>query len=106
MHVVEELPPTATPPAGTKILIVEDDLTNVALLEDMLFDSGYVHVKSVVDPRLALDTCEKFAPDLILLDLMMPHVDGFALLELLRSQRSEKFLPVIVLTADVNEESK
>jgi signal transduction histidine kinase len=107
MTTVQEAPvTTAAAPAATKILIVEDDPTNVALLEDMLFDSGYVHVKSVVDPRLAVETCKRFAPDLILLDLMMPHVDGFALLELLRSQRSEKFLPVIVLTADVNEESK
>ena len=89
-----------------KILIVDDEPTNVAVLEDMLFDSGYPNVKSIMDSRLALDTCKTFAPDLILLDLRMPHVDGFTVLELLRADSSEKFLPVIVLTADVNEESK
>jgi signal transduction histidine kinase len=72
----------------------------------MLFDSGYPNVKSIMDSRLALDTCKTFAPDLVLLDLRMPHVDGFTVLELLRTNGSEKFLPVIVLTADVNEESK
>jgi putative two-component system response regulator len=89
-----------------KILIIDDEPLNVALLEDMLTGAGYKHLKSVSDSRLALDTCESFGPDLILLDLMMPHVDGFAILHALRSAGNEVFLPVIVLTADANEQTK
>jgi putative two-component system response regulator len=109
-------PETLTPPhtwAGDvrtfpkmKILIVDDEPLNVALLEDMLTEAGYKHLRSVTDSRLALETCDSFAPDLILLDLMMPHVDGFAILHSIRSAGSEVFLPVIVLTADANEETK
>jgi putative two-component system response regulator len=89
-----------------RILIVDDEPMNVALLEDMLSDAGYKQIRSVTDSRTALDVCEAFAPDVVLLDLMMPHVDGFAILHSLRSAGDEVFLPVIVLTADANEETK
>lgn len=89
-----------------KILIVDDEPLNVALLEDMLSDAGYKQIKSVTDSRIALDVCNEFGPDLVLLDLMMPFVDGFAILDALRSDGAELFLPVIVLTADANEGTK
>ena len=89
-----------------RILIVDDEPTNVALLEDMLREAGYGRVKAITDSRLALETCAAFDPDLVLLDLMMPHVDGFAILESLRADNGEIFFPIIVLTADVNEETK
>ena len=89
-----------------KILIIDDEPLNVALLEDMLTAAGYKQLTSVTDSRLALKTCDTFVPDLILLDLMMPHVDGFAILHSLRSAGSDVFLPVIVLTADANEKTK
>lgn len=89
-----------------KILIIDDEPLNIALLEDMLSEAGYKQITSITDSRLALETCYTFAPDLILLDLMMPHVDGFSILHSLRSAGDEVFLPVIVLTADANEETK
>ena len=89
-----------------KILIVDDEPANVALLEDMLGEQGYTHLKSTTDSRRVLELCDEFDPDLILLDLFMPHVDGFAVLESLRGDRSEVYLPIIALTADVNEETK
>ena len=89
-----------------KILVVDDEPVNVALLEDLLAETGYTQVKSVTDSRSALVTCDMFAPDLVLLDLMMPHTDGFAILHTLRSGHSDIFLPVIVLTADMNGETK
>jgi len=89
-----------------KILVIDDESLNVALLEDMLSEAGYKQVRSVTDSRLALETCYTFAPDLILLDLMMPHVDGFSILHSLRSAGDEVFLPVVVLTADASEETK
>jgi putative two-component system response regulator len=92
--------------AKMKILIVDDEPANVALLEDMLGEQGYTHLKSTTDSRLVLELCDEFDPDLILLDLFMPHLDGFAVLESLRADRSEVYLPIIVLTADVNEDTK
>jgi putative two-component system response regulator len=100
------LPRTSPELAKMKILIIDDEPFNVVLLEGILADSGYTHVKSITDSRLALETQTTFQPDLVLLDLMMPHVDGFAILEALRSERGEISLPVIVLTADVNEKTK
>jgi putative two-component system response regulator len=95
-----------SPFAKMKILIVDDEPLNAALLEETLAEAGYTRVQSVTDSRLALQTCDEFVPDLLLLDLMMPHVDGFTILESLRSATGEVFLPVIVLTADINEETK
>ncbi|MDP9003591.1 MAG: response regulator [Verrucomicrobiota bacterium] len=89
-----------------KILIIDDEPLNIALLKDMLTEAGYKHLKSITDSRLAFEAVESFAPDLILLDLMMPHVDGFAILRSLRAAGNEAFLPVIVLTADANEGTK
>jgi putative two-component system response regulator len=92
--------------AKMKILVIDDEPANVALLEGILADSGYTQVQTVTDSRSALDACKTFPPDLILLDLMMPHVDGFSLLQSFRSEVGEIFLPIVVLTADVNEETK
>jgi putative two-component system response regulator len=95
-----------TPYAKMRILIVDDEPANVALLEDMLSEQGYANLQSATDSREVVDLYNNFDPDLILLDLFMPHVDGFAILEALRGDRTEVFLPIIVLTADVNEETK
>ena len=89
-----------------KILIVDDEPANVALLQEILVENGYVRIDSVRDSKLVLETCQKFQPDLVLLDLMMPPPDGFAILESLRAENGEGFLPVVVLTADTNEETK
>src|SRR3954471_20916405 len=78
-----------------KILVIDDEPLNVALLEDMLAGSGYTRVQSITDSRLTQRTCESFAPDLVLLDLMMPFIDGFTVLEGMRSASREIFLPVI-----------
>jgi PleD family two-component response regulator len=92
--------------AKMKILIIDDEPSNVALLEGILAVSGFANVKALTDSRLAIETCKTFQPDLVLLDLMMPHVDGLTILTTLRSELGEVFLPVIVLTADVNEDTK
>jgi putative two-component system response regulator len=89
-----------------KILAIDDEPANVALLEAMLLEGGYTRVKTITDSRLAMDACLTFDPDLVLLDLMMPHLDGFTILESLREAGAETFLPVIVLTADGNEATK
>ncbi len=90
-----------------KILIIDDERITVGLLEHVLRTNGYSRVLGLTDSRQALETCNTFNPDLILLDLIMPDTDGFAILETLRSSdASESFLPIVVLTADVSEQAK
>jgi putative two-component system response regulator len=65
------------------------------------------NVKGVVDPTEALRLYDEFEPDLVLLDLHMPKLDGFAVMKLLEDRiSSDAFLPVLVLTADVQPEVK
>ena len=89
-----------------KILIVDDEPVNVALLEEILVENEFTRFESVTDSKKALDVCKNFQPDLVLLDLMMPPPDGFTILERLRAETQETFLPIVVLTADTTEESK
>jgi PleD family two-component response regulator len=89
-----------------KILIIDDDGITVSLLKQLLESRGYSRVVGLTDSRKALQTCADFDPDLILLDLIMPDMDGFAVLEGLRADASERFLPIVVLTADISEEAK
>jgi putative two-component system response regulator len=98
--------PNAALYSKMKIVVIDDEPANVALLEAMLAEGGFTRVKTVTDSRLALETCVSFEPDLVLLDLMMPYIDGFTVLESLRAAAGEAFLPVIVLTADANETTK
>ena len=91
-----------------KILIIDDDRLTVTLLEQLLVRHGYNRVMGITDSRTAVETCAAFDPDLILLDLTMPEVDGFAVLDALRADAdgSERFLPIVVLTGDTTEETK
>ena len=90
-----------------KILIIDDERLNVVMLQHWLERNGYTRSRGITDSRTALETYTVFDPDLILLDLIMPHVDGFAILEALRSgEKVETYLPVIVLTADTSEDTK
>jgi putative two-component system response regulator len=89
-----------------KILIVDDEPANVALLQEILLENGYARLESAGNSKNVLETYKKFQPDLVLLDLMMPPPDGFAILESLRAENGESFLPVVVLTADTSEETK
>src|SRR5689334_1025456 len=92
--------------AKMKILVIDDEPVNVALLEEILIENGYMRLRLVTDSTLALANYESFQPDLILLDLMMPPPDGFAILDALSAEGDESFLPIVVLTADTSEETK
>lgn len=84
-----------------KILIVDNEKSNVLLLEDALRQSGYIHYKGIMDPRQVVPLFTEFQPDLILLDLMMPYLDGFEVMNLLRPLiPTDTYLPILVLTAD------
>jgi PAS domain S-box-containing protein len=81
------------------ILIVDDQQANVELLTHMLHDSGYTHIDSTQQPQEVLTLHQENRYDLILLDLQMPVMDGFAVMEALKTDLGEGFLPVIVITA-------
>jgi len=81
------------------ILIVDDEASNLKLLEKMLRAHGYEHLTLIQDPREVLPHCKSQMPDLILLDLNMPHLDGFAVMALLQEQFGTTLSPILVLTA-------
>src|SRR5207237_10065377 len=80
-----------------KILVVDDDQMSVTLLEQLLQRRGYSHVMGITDSRKALDICATFDPDLILLDLIMQVMYGFALLVVIRVDGSVCFLLFVLL---------
>jgi PAS domain S-box-containing protein len=82
-----------------KILIVDDQQSNIHLLEQLLREAGYVNVSSTMNPREVCALHRRSNYDLILLDLRMPDMDGFQVMEALRTNLTESYLPVIVFTA-------
>jgi len=86
-----------------RILIADDEPANVHLLERLLNGAGYTHLTSTTDARQILPLFSESPPDLILLDLVMPQLDGFAVMQQLQPLVPEgTYLPVLVLTADVS----
>ena len=83
---------------AARILIVDDQLANVSLLEDMLETAGYTDVTSTTDPTEVCALNRQTPFDLILLDLQMPVMDGFEVMEGLKASHTD-YLPVLVITA-------
>lgn len=84
---------------NANVLIVDDQDVNVRLLEHILSSAGYVSVTSTTNP---FDVCELYRKnryDLVLLDLQMPRMDGFQVMESLKEIESDSYLPVLVITA-------
>ncbi|OEU73338.1 MAG: two-component system response regulator [Desulfuromonadales bacterium C00003068] len=89
-----------------KILIVDDNLANVALLEAILEEEDYGAVFSTTDPRDVLPLYRQHQFDLILLDIRMPWLSGIEVLNLLREEIVNDYVPVIVLTAQTDMETR
>ena len=89
------------------ILIVDDQIANIDVLEGYLQMQGYLNIKTTVDPREVVPFIASFRPDIILLDLSMPYLSGFEVMEQLKLiVPPDSFLPILVLTADVTTEAK
>ena len=90
-----------------RILIVDDTPANVLALEATLERGGYRNVRSTTRPQEALPLYRSFDPDLVLLDLHMPGIDGFTVLQEIKAIcDAEEYRPVLVLTADTTEPTK
>jgi two-component system sensor histidine kinase/response regulator len=86
---------------------VDDKESNIDILGGLLEESGYTNLESTTDPRQVVSLFRSFEPDLILLDLMMPHLSGFEVMDLLKDEiPPNTYLPILVLTADITIESK
>lgn len=90
-----------------RILAIDDEEANVLLLRSVLEREGYTDIHCLTDPTGAMKAYIDLEPDIVLLDLMMPEVDGFELLEAFsRHDRPEEFRPVLVLTADTTLQAR
>jgi len=89
------------------ILIVDDQIANTDLLELVLYQFGFQNIKSISDSRLFFNTLEQFKPDIVLLDLMMPYMSGYDILDCYQKKYSkDTLLPFLVLTSDISNTAK
>ena len=96
----------ATPYTNATVLIVDDNASNIKFLEAILGMAGYKHIHSVLDSYKAVSTYKELKPDVVLLDLKMPGMDGFQLLESFKEVDQSGFVPVLMLTSDESKEVK
>ncbi len=86
--------------AGGKILYIEDNLSNLTLVEQMLADESNIELLSAMQGRLGLQLARKHLPDLVLLDLHLPDLPGAEILSRLRADELTRDIPVVVISAD------
>lgn len=87
----------------SRILIIDDDLSLSMALEEVLKDSEFTQVRTLADPREAESVYLQFHPDLVMLDMKMPHLNGFQVMEKLRGVEKESFVPILVLTGETDD---
>jgi CheY-like chemotaxis protein len=97
--------PAAAPTPGTKVLLVDDEDMLRKVMKDLLEREGY-NVVEARDGVEALDQVDRYGPDIIVLDLNLPGLDGYGVLSHLRSRPATADIPVMVLTARGDEENE
>jgi len=86
-----------------KILIVDDEPTSVRFLTKILSDAGYTNIKSTRDPKKVEQLYSDFKPDLLILDLHMPHMEGFKIMDQLKAiHKDDDYLPILVISQERN----
>ncbi len=91
---------------SSRVLIIDDNKDNTDLLGEMLKEYGFYNVLGINDSRTAFNIYNAYRPDVVLLDLNMPHVSGFDLLKLFMDHDEDEYVPVLVLTALTDIESR
>ena len=89
-----------------RILIVDDEPSNVEILERLLDRAGFGRIESTTDAREAADLYVRYRPDLILLDLQMPNMDGLAVMDQLNEIAEASYLPILMLTGEMTPEAR
>ncbi len=89
-----------------RILIIDDEPASVEVLRRLLERGGFSRIYTTTDPREAVGMYVETRPDLILLDLHMPHLDGLKVMDALNEITEATYLPILMLTGDVTEEAK
>jgi putative two-component system response regulator len=89
-----------------RILIVDDEAANVELLRRLLGRAGFTRLDSTIDPREAAPMFERLRPDLVLLDLHMPHLSGLQVIDELNGLGDATYLPILMLTGDMTPEAR
>ena len=93
------------PTQSARILVIDDEPMNVRVVERMLYSAGYPNVRTLTDSRDVESLCASWWPDLLILDITMPHMDGFAVLHALGSRIPHgSYLPTLMITADPSPE--
>lgn len=86
---------------NAKILMVDDESSNIIVLESALKQAKYTSITSTTDSRKAASLYQELEPDLVLLDLRMPHLDGFEVIEQIKQiEADDSYAPILVLTAE------
>ena len=91
---------------GSKILIVDDQETNVRFLEYLLHRNGYRSIRGTTDPQAVVKIYQEFCPDLVLLDLVMPHSCGVEIMEQLQKVKRETYPSIIIISASKNDDAR
>lgn len=91
---------------NARILVVDDQRPNVILLQKILESAGYSHIDSTTDPTQVQPMHQAEPYDLILLDIHMPELDGFGVMELLKRDVGDDYVPILVLTASTENETR
>ncbi len=84
---------------AARVLIVDDNVLDVEILEKILSHAGFINITSTTDPTRAIDLYKEIRPDLVLLDLNMPKMDGFTVMTQLALMHPDDYLPLLILTA-------
>ncbi len=91
----------------SRILVVDDEPANVHLLDRFLKEAGFTNIRTTTDPREVLRIYREQQPDIVLLDLLMPFLDGFSVMKQLCDELEPgTYVPILVLTADITNETK
>ena len=88
------------------LLVIDDNTVNIELLLDLLDEYGFENVHGINDSREVLGHCQLQMPDLLLLDIRMPYLDGYAVIEQLSAHFEEQMPPIIVLTAQIDDATR
>lgn len=98
--------PPRSPLLDAKVMLVDDEPLMTELVQAYLEDQGYANFVVTNDPGKAMELLRREEPSVLLLDLLMPRISGFDLLEMIRGDRKLRYTPVIVLTAATGADAK